>query len=332
MSEERIVTDRADDQGRNESSNINEELAFSRRDFLQKTAAVTSALALSSMLPSFVREACAEVATAAAPPCPPGQPLQHVMEIKSVGKVLKAVLKVLDANMTYLAPGCNSNTGQMRYIAGYDANLNPPLKRFWPLNPTGPNPAPTLRARLGDRVQITLLNHVNVDHFPGTLDVAERGQACDTNTTVGVGNTYPGDPSFENPPNCFHGSSSTNLHFHGSHISPKGISDNVLLNVRPSPRGKDGKPIVDEQTVAAIFAQIFAACAHGHQPMLWSDWPAAWQALQKKLLIMYDNTTPWQGHSPTPGHPALPHDEQLWPENLDAIANHELPQNYVGAY
>ena len=100
----------------------------------------------------------------------------------------------------------------------------------------------------------------------------------------------------------------------------------------PSPRGANGKPIVDEQTVAAIFAQIFAACEHGHQPMLWSDWPVAWQNLQKKLLINYDNTTPWQGHSPTPGHPALPPDERLWPQNQEAINQHEFPQYYVGAY
>jgi FtsP/CotA-like multicopper oxidase with cupredoxin domain len=329
-SEERIVSDQADEQDGIESSK-NKELALTRRDFLHKTMAVTSALAISSMLPSFVTDAWAE-ALPAALVCPPGQPLQHVMEIKSVGKTLKAILKILDDNMTYLAPGCVTNTGQMRYISGYDASINLPLRRAWPFNHKVPNPAPTLRARLGDRVQITLLNHVNVNNFPGTLDVAEKGQDCDTNTTVGVGNTYPGDPSFEKPPNCFHGSSSTNLHFHGSHISPNGISDNVLLNVRPSPRGANGKPIVDEQTVAAIFAQIFAACEHGHQPMLWSDWPVAWQNLQKKLLISYDNTTPWRGHSPTPGHPALPPDEQLWPQNQEAINQHEFPQYYVGAY
>ena len=330
-SEERIVSHQADEQDGIESSK-NKELALTRRDFLHKTMAVTSGLAISSMLPSFVTDAWAEVASAAAVVCPPGQPLQHVMEIKSVGKTLKAILKVLDDNMTYLAPGCVTNTGQMRYISGHDASISLPLRKAWPFNHKVPNPAPTLRARLGDTVQITLLNHVNVNNFPGTLDMAEKGIACDTNTTVGVGNTYPGSPSFENPPNCFHGSSSTNLHFHGSHISPNGISDNVLLNVRPSPRGANGKPVVDEQTVAAIFAQIFAACEHGHQPMLWSDWPVAWQNLQKKLLINYDNTTPWQGHVPTPGHPALPPDERLWPQNQDAINQHEFPQYYVGAY
>jgi hypothetical protein len=124
-SEERIVSDQADEQDGIESSK-NKELALTRRDFLHKTMAVTSALAISSMLPSFVTDAWAEAAAAVV--CPPGQPLQHVMEIKSVGKTLKAILKILDDNMTYLAPGCVTNTGQMRYISGLRCEYQPALK------------------------------------------------------------------------------------------------------------------------------------------------------------------------------------------------------------
>ena len=118
---------------------------------------------------------------------------------------------------------------------------------------------------------------MNVKNFPGTLDVAERGTGLRSKYIRGPRrlsvNTYPGDPSFENPPNCFHGSSSTNLHFHGSHVSPSGIADNVLLNIRPSPRGPGGKPLVNEQTVAPSSTRIFEACGNGHQPLQWSDWP-----------------------------------------------------------
>ena len=145
----------------------------------------------------------------------------------SVGKTLKAVLKVLDENKTYLTPA-KAGSSVLCYQQRTDALYRwlrcelPPLGReVWPPNPKIPNPAPTLRARLGDRVQITILNHVNVKNFPGSqLDVAETGQACDQNITEGTGNTYPGDPSFESPPNCFHGSSSTNLHFHGAISAP----------------------------------------------------------------------------------------------------------------
>ena len=323
MSNERIEVSLKD---RNDSAVTQEELGISRRDFLHRTMAVTWGLALSSMLPSFVRNSSVKGMLQGT--CPQSPALQEVAEIRSSGKVLQAVLKVLDESRTYLAPGCIPNTGQMRYIAGFDTNLN----KVWPTTTGVPSPAPTLRARLGDRIQITLLNHVNVSNFPGTLDVAEKGEACDQNTTEGVGNTYPGEPSFEKPPNCFHGSSSTNLHFHGTHTSPSGIADNVLLNIRPSPRGANGQPLVDENTVKAIFDKIFADCAHGHQPLEWNDWPPQWQDLQKKLLLEYDNTTPWQGHMPTPGHPALPPEEQLWVQNQEEMAEHRLPQYYIGAF
>ena len=329
MLDETIVKDQAGEEDRNESSDVKQEPEVTRRNFLQHAIAAASGLALYSSLPPLAAKAWAQA------PCPPGQPLQTILEIKSSSatKTLQAVLKVLDENRTYLAPGCVTNSGQMRYISGYDPAYP---RNVWPTTKGVPSPAPTLRARVGERVQITLLNHVNVKNFPGTLDVAEQGQACDQNKSVGPGgtsvNTYPGDPSFENPPNCFHGSSSTNLHFHGAHTSPSGISDNVLLTIRPSPRGPDGKPLVNEQTVKAIFDQVFAACAHGHQPMEWKDWPAAWQAWQQKLLIAYDNTQPWQGQLPKPGKPALPPSEQLWPRNREEMAEHELPQYYIGAF
>src|SRR6185312_855229 len=332
MSEETIVKDQV---GEEESSDAKQASEVTRRNFLQYALAATSGLAMTSLLPPFALKTWAQQV---AGPCPPGQPLQPIMEIRSSSatKTLQAVLKVLDEQRTYLAPPANGaagicvpNTGQMRYISGYDPATP---SRVWPTTKGVPSTAPTLRARVGDRVQITLLNHVNVKHFPGTLDVAETGQSCDQNKTVNPDgsaiNTYPGDPSFEKPPNCFHGSSSTNLHFHGTHVSPSGISDNVLLNIRPSAR-VNGKPIVNEQTVKPIFDKIFAACAHGHQPLLWKDWPPEWQALQKKLLISYDKTAPWHGQPGT-----LPPEEQLWVQNVKEMMQMppQLPQYYIGAF
>lgn len=332
MLEETIV-DQAGEEDLKSLSIARRESEVTRRDFLQRAMAFASGLAVSSLLPSFAIKTWAQQAVT----CPPGEPLQTIMEItrSSTTKTLQAVLKILDENRTYWAPPsdgaagkCVRNSGQMRYISGYDPATPGTV---WPTTKGVPSPAPTLRARVGDRVQITLLNHVNVKNFPGTLDVAETGQACDQNKSVGPGgtsvNTYPGDPSFENPPNCFHGSSSTNLHFHGSHVSPSGISDNVLLNIRPSPRGPDGKPTVNEQTVGPIFKRIFDACAHGHQPLLWTQWPLAWQLWQRKLLQQYDKTQPWKG---VPGN--LPHDQQLWPQNVEAMGHKMLPQYYIGAF
>ena len=153
------------------------------------------------------------------------------------------------------------------------------------------------------------------------MDVAEKGQGCQNAPTAIMNmNTYPGNPSFEVPPNCFHASSSTNLHFHGTHVSPSGISDNVLLNIRPSPRDAAGNPTVNEKNVKPIFDQIFAACAHGHQPLLWSQWPPEWQKWQEELLKTYDKTAPYQG-----GY-GLPPDHQLWLQNQKQMAEKRLPQ------
>jgi len=344
MSEKTIVTDQASEENSNESARVEQESETTRRSFLQLAMAAGSGLAICSMVPALARESW----LTQRPNCDPaagGQPLQSIMEIKSSGagptKTLKAVIKVLDEEKVYLgspltgqsAPSCN--TGRMRYFSGYDASASSYQRKVWPAVHGIPGPGPTLRASVGDTIQITLLNQVNVKNFPNTLDVAEHGQACDQNTTFGTGNTYPGNPMFENPPNCFHGSSSENLHFHGTHTSPSGISDNILLNIRPTPRLPNGQPVVNEQTVGPIFEKIFAYCMHGHQPLLWTQWPPEWQAWQKKLLIQYDNTTPWLGQSPPPGGngpSVLPQDEQLWHQNQEEMADHQLPQYYIGAY
>jgi len=259
--------------------------------------------------------------------CPAGQALQDIMEIKRSAKgTLQAVIKVLsEENRTYPKAGGGTGQSPMRYLSGYDVNDK---TKVWPPKLGVPNPGPTLRARVGDRVQITLLNHVKTSDFPaGGMDVAEKGQGCQSYSVAGMNmNTYPGNPSFENPPNCFHASSSTNLHFHGSHVSPSGVSDNVLLNIRPSPRDSAGNPTVNEETVKASFDKVFADCAHGTQPLLWSEWPDGWQKWQEELLKTYDKTAPYQGGF------GLPPDHQLWLQNLKAIGAKLLPQYYIGAF
>src|ERR1044072_8545752 len=249
MSEEMIITDQAGEEALTESAHAKHNSDVTRRNFLQQAMALAGGVAIGSMIPAFGRGAWFIQAPARCNPAAGGQTLQSIMEIKSAGagpaKTLKAVIKVLDEEKVYLGSplagqsGPSCNTGRMRYFSGYDASLPPLGRPVWPKTHGVPGPGPTLRASVGDTIQITLLNHVNTKNFPNTLDVAEHGQACDQNTTFGEGNTYPGNPMFENPPNCFHGSSSMNLHFHGTHTSPSGISDNILLNIRPSPRGRD---------------------------------------------------------------------------------------------
>ena len=349
MPEKQIVKHQAGVEQRNESGETDhKQKSVNRREFLQKSMIVTSGLALTSMLPAFATEAWATAAQAAS--CQTGQTLMPIMEITakypnagSTG-TLQGVIKVLNENKSYLAASAAGGgkttcaSGQMRYFSGYD-KTNP--SQVWPNSfPNmmgGPTPGPTLRARVGDTVQISLLNQVKVSDFGKTLDVAESGGTCDTSMSVGPNgtavNTYPGDPSFEHPPDCFHGSSSTNLHFHGTHVSPNSIADYVLANIRPSPRDANGKPVVDEKYVEGAFAEIFKNCSHGHTPQLWGDLPKSWQAKQQELLKQYDLTAPWKGvNGPVNGKPVLPPSEQLWPKNQAAIDSCTWPQFYIGAY
>jgi Putative multicopper oxidases len=331
MSDEIVFTDQAgEEEDRNESYDITGQSGFTRRDFLTKTMAVAGGLALFSMLPRFATNGWAGMAFPAMA-CPNPQPLQNITQIASQDKVLNVILKILNEEKTYTGPNCAASKGQMRYMAAVDPNTKATL---WPPNPKVPSPGPTLRASLGDRVQITLLNHVDPKKFPENFDVAEKlDAACDQATTESIGNTYPGKPSFEIPPNCYHASGSMNLHFHGTHVSPSGVADNVLLNIHPSPRDSYGKPVVNEDTVKADFAEVFSGCEQGKQVLEWKDWPQSWQDTQKKLLVNYDNTTPWHGQSPPAGGPpVLPHDEQLWPQNEMAMMGYELPQYYMGGF
>ena len=65
----------------------------------------------------------------------------------------------------------------------------------------------------------------------------------------------PGDPAAGYPlaggdafPDCFHGSSTGNIHFHGTHTNPNSTGDNVFIEVRPSNRVAGGLAVT-AQTV-----------------------------------------------------------------------------------
>ena len=56
-----------------------------------------------------------------------------------------------------------------------------------------PLPGPTLRARVGDTVELTFLNQINVANFNYSIDVAEGrpGGGCDVNPWSLRGETRP---------------------------------------------------------------------------------------------------------------------------------------------
>jgi len=305
------------------------ENGVTRREFLGVGLAAGAAVALGSVLPATADAGAAQVPAG----MPVGEKLATIAEIakKTPTGPVQGVITILNENKTYLGastvtPGTTTpQSGQMRYFAG--ALRGGP--EIWPPKNGNPAPGPTIRARVGDTVEITLLNQVDVAAFGNSLDAGEHSGSCDVSTSVGPSgpvNIYPGKPPFDTMPNCYHGSSTANLHYHGTHVSPNILADNVFVQLRPSPRA-NGRPVVDEAYLKANdFDGIFTQCQSGHAPHMWNDLPARWRKRQQRMLVEYDKTAAWQGQK------GLPPDEQLWPKNAADIRAGRWPQYYMGAY
>jgi len=214
-------------------------------------------------------------------------------------------------------------------------NAQPPMPLV-PQDRVGdPMPGPTLRARLGDIVQLTFVNNVNPGQYFGSFDEGEKktGIGCDTSTAG-----YPANAK-DTFPDCFHGSSTGNIHFHGTHTNPNSTGDNVFLEVRPSPI-VNGKPTVTDKTFAKPFNDFFNACyekLRGNPalewPLSWNDaplgpWdnppgsgnpnPNTWTGRQALLLQAYDKDNPDL--------------KPLWPLDQEQLNKNLWPQYYIGAY
>jgi FtsP/CotA-like multicopper oxidase with cupredoxin domain len=186
---------------------------------------------------------------------------------------------------------------------------------------TDPMPGPTLRARLGDVVELTFLNHIDLSDYGDSIDRGERGQGCDESSKP-----YPGTAPapHDTYPDCLHGSSTGNIHFHGTHTSPSTTADNVFIEVRPSPHDANG-PIVTEESVKAPFDDFFSACeirlrnnVLAQWPRTWADLPSSWTNRQEELLKAYDSD------------PTIVN--KLWPIDKAQLAAGAWPQYYIGAF
>jgi FtsP/CotA-like multicopper oxidase with cupredoxin domain len=198
-----------------------------------------------------------------------------------------------------------------------------------PVTPAGtyplPLPGPTLRVRVGELVELTLLNQIDAGRFPNSSidrgDSAEGG--CDQTPVYPGPTTGPHDTY----PDCFHGSSTINMHFHGTHTNPNSTGDNVFIELRPSMRTKDqaNKPIVTAASVKKPFKEFFEHCEAKLTPAkVLSQWPRTWKDLpeeytkeQKRLLKIYDLT---------------PGVKKLWPVDKAQLEKQDWPQYYMGAY
>jgi FtsP/CotA-like multicopper oxidase with cupredoxin domain len=305
------------DEAGGEVSTASDGVASSRREFLAGALAVSS------------------VALAALPKAATGQAVPEVQkEVQKIGEIvagrdgkLRATITVRNDKLILPAdPALDTADSEtmLRYLEGRHPNGD----LVWPPDPLPGGarralPGPTLRARVGDRVEITYLNHVKVDDFAGTLDRVERGEVvgCDDTTEPISGKKIYPEGADDRPPDCFHGSSTTNMHFHGTHVTPDGLGDNVLLQLRPNPE-------VTADSIRDDFARIFQA----GPPARWRDLPKSWRERQLRLLQEYDDTAIWQGRRGTPGHPELPPDKRLLKPTEDLIKAGFWPQYQVGAY
>ena len=271
-------------------------------------------------------------AQAAPPICTPGRDLITIPEIKSQGGFLRGVVMLSDEDrsMPGASSGSSCDTQHLRFFKGY--STQEPMKP-WPS--TGdPIPGPTLRARVGDLVELAFLNQIDTSEFPNTLDQGEQGKTdgCDI-ATAERRNPAPPEPPQSSQiyprndayPNCLHGSSTANLHFHGTHTTPSTTGDNVLLFIRPALR-KDGQLAPDDAFVKEQFQLLFKSCERDGPPQKWEQMPPLWQSRQEELLNLYDTTAPYKG---VPGN--LPASMKLWPRNDARIDAGLWPQYAIGA-
>jgi FtsP/CotA-like multicopper oxidase with cupredoxin domain len=277
-------------------------------------------------------------------PCDPllGKPLQKIPELVSANGVLRGTVVLKDQQVLLpfrYPPGNVPGTPNVltvcfpqyvREFHGVDAQPAVPAP------PAGqlplPLPGPTLRARVGDVIELAFLNQINPSDFGNSIDRAERGlgNGCDESTS-GYPTAPPGKTS-DVFPDCFHGSSTGNIHFHGTHTNPTATGDNVFIEVRPSPKDQTGNYLITAQNAQTAFAQFFAACEERLKgnpllewPATWNDAPlgppsrpGTWTAAQKDLLQAYDRN--------------LPEPQRLWPVDEFQYRVDAWPQYYIGAF
>jgi FtsP/CotA-like multicopper oxidase with cupredoxin domain len=284
------------------------------------------------MAPALARQATAQTS---ANTCQPGQDLITIPEIRSENGRLRAEITLTSGKRTLW--GSTGDTRcvpqDLRYIKG--RNLLKPGPEDPAFSRGEPIPGPTLRARVGDLIQIKFLNRVDTQAFANSLDQNDTNPAnttgCDevyTDQPPPNNQLYPGQ-SGDKMPNCLHGSSTSNLHFHGTHTTPDTTGDNILLFILPAlRRGPDRKIIrPNDAFVDKTFAQIFSACEKHGTPTKWQQLPSSWRADQERLLREYDKTAPYKGKPGT-----LPPGMQLWPANWRQIQQGVWPQYQIGAY
>lgn len=327
------------------------------------------------------------------------QPLITIPEIKrdAATNMLRGVVITADEQRNLWFKNGSSfycAAQYMRYYKGYRQG-HPEDWDVSSYNVSGfpePIPGPTLRARVGDLVEITFLNQINTKDFGNSIDRGEEGKGCDqavlgapnwqantkynggnqikpasnnpggyffaatqqnlgtsgatspdfpqtqgqtvndgTVTWTNVGTNPPLYPGSDTMPNCIHGSSTSNIHFHGTHTTPSTTGDNVLLQIRPSlrtyPPEPNGDLVVTEGAIKKPFEEFFRWCEKNGSPTEWEQLPLDFRQQQMGPLLGHPRG--WLGeYDQTAAYKPLP----LWPPNKEVIKKGGWPQFYIGAF
>ncbi|HEY6250270.1 MAG TPA: multicopper oxidase domain-containing protein [Candidatus Angelobacter sp.] len=311
----------------------------SRRQFMNQALAVSAGVALSGLVPHLKS---APLAPASLSPIPLqgagctvviGQELQNPGQItpqSSQGdhKLLQAVLRVHgeDRQVSYLdvngtagtnAPTCN--TLKLRAYEGFSGTTTDPAHRVTKVGVF--NPGPTFRAAVGDTLQVAVLNHISPQEFPETANGTCDQTRSNTGTPI-----YPGQPPKppcpDSPPDCFRGSNATNVHWHGTHVSPNAFSDNVLVEIVP-----------DLKATAADCQPWFTsvACKDYPNPQAWKHLEqAAQQQLNKLFQKNLQSLEKLDAVQPEKNDATL-HKRQAQ-QNQHLIEYDEFPQYWSGCF
>ena len=213
-----------------ESNALKEETAWippSRRRFI--ASALTSALGVSiaDIVQPYGLWAQACTNKPGQPNCSnSGDPFKPVREFRSKNKKLAVDMTVTGGwkNVaTISGQGYQCCPMKLRYYAAQERGGG----AKWPENPALPGPGPTLRMRVGDTVDINLVNSIDPTLFP---EANSAPNGCDLRTNQDFEEIYPRNDSM---PSCFHQDNVTNLHYHGTHVTPDGEGDNVMIDVPP---------------------------------------------------------------------------------------------------
>jgi len=235
--------------------------------------------------------------------------LQGVIELRQETRTFIDFRKAADC--PYI---CTSRV--LRAYHGYRGFSLDPKDR---VTPTGiAAGGPTLRAAVGDTVQLIFFNRIDPSQFSLTSTTSMSGEDCDTAVNTKGVQTYP--PADKNPdgtpaeafPNCFHASNTANLHFHGTHVSPSGFGDNVLIGVLPNKS-------LDTAAAFKLFNDTYAKWDDHKDPTneLLEAGETALEAMRKAAFEQKNKVLTAQL-------------DRAMASNLTAKENHEWPQYWPG--